>query len=94
MNKCPDRNMPKKYRKKPIIVEAKQFTIETKDQVFNWINCNRFADLIDGEPVLIIATLEGDMTTRLGDWVIKGIDGEFYPCKPDIFEKTYEAVEK
>ncbi len=42
---------------------------------------------------LKIATLEGEMNVSVGDWVIKGIKGEFYPCKPDIFEKTYERVE-
>lgn len=41
---------------------------------------------------LRIATLEGDMECRMGDWIIKGVNGEFYPCKPDIFEKTYETV--
>lgn len=44
-------------------------------------------------PVLRIDTLEGEMTAQLGDYVIKGVNGEFYPCKPDIFEKTYEPVE-
>jgi len=82
-----------KFRKKPIVVEAEQFTMDSKDQVFNWVNCNRYADFVDGKPVLIIQTLEGDMTVSIGDWVIEGINGEFYPCKPDIFEKTYEKVE-
>ena len=42
---------------------------------------------------LIIETLEGDMKCSIGDWIIKGVNGEFYPCKPDIFEKTYDKVE-
>lgn len=46
----------------------------------------------EGKTVLIIKTLEGDMEASLGDWIIKGVNGEFYPCKPDIFEKTYEPA--
>lgn len=44
--------------------------------------------------VIKIETLEGVMDASIGDWIIKGVNGEFYPCKPDIFEKTYEAVEE
>jgi hypothetical protein len=84
--------MMAKFRKKPIVIEAERFTNETKDRVFNWVSCNRYADFIDGDPVLIIQTLEGDMTVRPGDWVIRGVQGEFYPCKSDIFEQTYESV--
>lgn len=80
-----------KYRKKPVVIDAMQFTEEDKTRVFNWVGGNRFADFDkDGNPTLRIGTLEGDMTATLGDWVIKGIKGEFYPCKPDIFEATYE----
>jgi len=82
-----------KYRKKPVVIDAMQFTSETKDQVFNWITCTRFADFEGDDPVLTITTLEGDMTASLNDWIIKGVQGEFYPCKPDIFEATYEPVE-
>ncbi len=84
-----------KYRKKPVVIEAVQFTEESKDQVFNWITCNRYPyfDTSDGKPMIKIETLEGDMFAKLGDWVIRGVKGEFYPCKPDIFEATYEAVE-
>ena len=84
--------MNNKYRKKPVVIEAMQFTEETKNQVFNWVSCNRSADFEDGKPVLYIQTLEGIMTASEGDWVIKGVQGEFYPCKPDIFEATYEPV--
>lgn len=82
-----------KYRKRPVVVDAMQFTEETKNQVFNWINCNRFADFDkEGKPTLTIQTLEGDMVANVGDFIIKGIKGEFYPCKPDIFESTYEEI--
>lgn len=76
-----------------------RFTVETRSKVFNWITCNKVADWSedDGEgneePVIRIETLEGDMIVRPGDWVIKGVKGEFYPCKPDIFDATYEAVD-
>lgn len=80
------------YRKKPVEVEAVQWdgTNETEIVLFmgsmfrkNPINCYE----------LQIQTLEGLMTARVGDYIIKGIKGEFYPCKPDIFEATYELVE-
>lgn len=83
--------MPK-FRKKPVVVEAMQFTDENKDRVFNWITCTRVPGDKDGKPVIVIQTLEGDMTAELCDWIIKGVQGEFYPCKPDIFEATYEPV--
>jgi hypothetical protein len=83
-----------KIRKKPVEVEGMQFTRETKDKVFNWINCNRWPMFDeDDEPTIRIQTLEGDHTARLGDWIIKGVAGEFYPCKPDIFKKTYDIIE-
>lgn len=81
------------YRKKPIIIEAMQFTNENKDRVFNWITCNCYPTFDDkGNPTLKIQTLEGDMTASLGDWVIRGVAGEFYPCRADIFAATYEPV--
>lgn len=84
----------KKYRKKPVVIEAMQFTEETKNQVFNFVTCNKFAHHdYNGNPILDIWTLEGRMTAQLGDWIIKGVQGEFYPCKPDIFEATYEPVQ-
>ncbi len=85
--------MPK-FRKKPVVIEAMQFTDETKDQVFNWLpgNCSPVWDG-NGNPALMIPTLEGDMMAILGDWIIKGVKGEFYPCKPDIFAATYEPID-
>jgi hypothetical protein len=83
-----------KYRKKPVVIEAEQFTEENKDRAFNFVTCNHFADRgVGNKPIIIIQTLEGEMKAELGDWIIKGIKGEFYPCKPDIFEATYEKVE-
>lgn len=81
------------FRKKPVVIEAEQFTRDDMNRVFTWISCNRSADFdSSGNPVLKIQTLEGVMVASLGDWVIKGIRGEFYPCKPDIFEATYEPA--
>lgn len=83
-----------KVRKKPVEVEAMHFVNETKDIVFNWINCNKTADFDEyKQPILKIQTLEGIMTARFGDYIIKGVNGEFYPCKSDVFEKTYDIIE-
>ena len=84
-----------KFRKKPVVIEAVQFTQQSEDQVFNFITCNKYPIFNnEGEPAIKIQTLEGEMTASLGDYIIKGVNGEFYPCKPDIFEKTYEKVEE
>lgn len=79
-----------KFRKKPVVIEAMQFTKESKDRCYRWVTCTTSAAYIDGDPVLKIQTLEGVMTAVLGDWIIKGVKGEFYPCKDDIFKMTYE----
>ena len=82
-----------KFRKRPVVIEAMQFTEETKDRCHAWVTCTTAADFVEGKPVLRINTLEGAMTASLGDWIIKGVQGEFYPCKPEIFSKTYEPVD-
>jgi hypothetical protein len=85
----------KRFRKRPVVIEAMQFTDETKNQCFNFVSCNRYASFdMDGKPQLKIQTLEGVIIASIGDWIIKGVNGEFYPCKPDIFEKTYEEVKE
>lgn len=86
--------MPK-FRKKPVIIEAERFTMANKDRVFNWVTCTREPIFTgDGQPALKITTLEGDMIANLGDWVIKGVKGEFYPCKDPIFRATYEPADE
>ena len=83
-----------KYRKKPIEVDAIQFTNENKDQVFNFITCNKYPTFDkDNNPTIKIQTLEGDITASFGDWIIKGVANEFYPCRNDIFKKTYDLAE-
>lgn len=88
--------MPK-YRKKPVVIEAMKLTRDTANDVYDWLNtCGA---KIPGASVgsagisLEIETLEGIHTASDGDYVIRGVHGEFYPCKPDIFEQTYEPVE-
>jgi len=88
----------KKFKTKPVIKEAVQFVVGPDGPTdHNWREIEGFMGKdhdclwVDGQPV--IQTLEGDMLVNDGDWIIKGLSGEFYPCKPDIFEKTYEAVE-
>ena len=83
------------YRKKPLVIEAIQYRREKNImEVQNFFGDGNGRDLIYSEErnEYFIKTLEGDMYLNDGDWVIKGIGGEFYPCKPDIFEKTHEAV--
>jgi hypothetical protein len=81
-----------KYRKKPVVIEAYMFAGGKQEPGFpaGWITC-QYSISDDGE-FLSIQTLEGIMKADKGDFIIKGVNGEFYPCKPDIFEKTYEAV--
>ena len=84
-----------KYRKKPVVIEAVKFqdTYECVEELQELgLESTRISYKEKDNPVLIIETLEGDMKASLGDYVIKGINGEFYPCKPDIFDKTYEKV--
>lgn len=83
----------KKYRKRPLLIEAIRFTEETKNRVFDFVTCDKYAAFELDQPVLHIQTLEGLVVVHLGDWVIKGIAGEFYPCRDDIFRETYEIIE-
>ena len=84
-----------KFRKKPIVIEAKQLTKSNYMSVKRRINgddSSNPAYLGSGNISIGIHTLEGEMRADIGDWIIKGVKGEFYPCKPDIFEATYEEV--
>lgn len=81
------------FKKKPVVIEAIQLTRESFQDCYAFIGEQNLNDgTSEDECYLGIVTLEGDMDARLGDWIIKGVKGEFYPCKPDIFEMTYEAV--
>lgn len=84
--------MPR-FRKRPVVIDAVQFTGGNLAQIAEFSGydvaeqCDRFYDSI------VIETLEGDMKARPGDWIIKGVKGELYPCRDDIFGVTYEPVE-
>ena len=84
-----------KYRKKPVVIEACQFdgNIRSIDD-FPISEVGKFkVGSENGQYYLIIPTLEGDMKALSGDWIIKGVNNEFYPIKSEIFFKTYEKVE-
>ena len=90
------------YRKKPVVIEAIQWNGNNLTEIKEFVGDSLVYDIIDtawqvgkGKPHVLmkIKTLEGDMNASIGDYIIKGVDGEFYPCKPDIFEKTYEEVQ-
>ena len=90
------------FRKRPVVVEAHQFngTLDCAVAICEWSDhaayIHRHWDRMGQELLKItlgIATLEGEMEAEAGSWIIRGVNGEYYPCKPDIFEKTYEPVE-
>jgi hypothetical protein len=96
-----------RYRKRPVVIEAEHLSSLNGDQVTEWIRANGgharhvYSDpirreMFDGDcPNWIeIETLEGTMTANVGDWIIRGVKGEFYPCRNDIFEATYERAEE
>lgn len=89
--------MIRKYRKKTVVIEAIQWLIENIQDVEKFFGGQATMEtwwLSGPEPVVVIKTLEGEMRANVGDWIIKGVKGEFYPCKPDIFVATYEPVEE
>jgi len=88
-----------KFRKKPVVIDAMQYdgTYESSEAVFAWAySFGAPVPQMNTRPVnhdhIEIHTLEGAMLAVAGDWIIRGVKGEFYPCKPDIFEATYEPV--
>lgn len=87
-----------RFRKRPVVIEAMQFdgTKESVNQVLGWIGSNGGeARRAGSEPpfyAILIKTLEGTMTANPGDWIIRGVQGEFYPCKSGIFEATYDPA--
>ena len=83
-----------KYRKKPVVIEAIEWTGENFDEVKSWRGKadQLFIHYVNTDD-LVIPTLEGDMHADVGDFIIRGVQGEFYPCKPDIFAETYEPVD-
>lgn len=84
----------KKYRKKSVVIEAIRvpgWEEDAPEELIDLVNENNWEP--DGE-YLLIPTLEGTMVADPGDWLIHGVKGEWYPCKPDVFEATYDEVEE
>ena len=85
-----------KYRKKPVVIEAIQWRgAGDSNRLMNWLAQQEagVAGWLFHDTDITIPTLEGAMKAMPNDWIIKGVNGEFYPCKPDIFAKTYEEVQ-
>lgn len=86
------------YRKKPVIIQAIQWTGENRGEVLNFANSGPAPSwggdfVVDrASKEVVITTLEGQMRAGVGDWIIRGVQGEYYPCKAVIFEMTYEQV--
>lgn len=84
--------MPR-FRKKPVVIEAVQFTGTNRDEVLAFAGKDINDTVVEGDvrfPAMFIPTLEGVMEASVGDWIIRGVAGELYPCKPEIFEATYD----
>jgi len=88
---APTREAHRQYRKKPVIIHAVQWTGANVDEILDFIGVNGSASRAK-DNCIAIETLEGVMLASPNDWIIRGVKGEFYPCKPDIFEATYEHV--
>ena len=87
--------MINKYKKKPVVIEAIQWNSEENIKLATkWLGDNLISEQREGCGVIgyWIKTLEGNMMISHGDYIIKGLQGEFYPCKPDIFEESYEII--
>lgn len=84
--------MIQRYVKKPIPIEAIKWTGHNFDEIINFMGDKH--PVFDGENNVIIQTLEGEMRANPGSWIIRGIEGEYYPCRGDIFETTYEPYEE
>lgn len=86
-----------KYRKKPVVIEAIVFTRDNFEEVVEFTNGTAHTLRIERRPngkcTCIIPTLEGQHIATEGDYIIRGVKGEYYPCKPDIFKQTYEEAE-
>lgn len=80
----------KRYVKKPIVIEAVQYNGNNVQEILNFCGGTAVVGVLNE---ITIKTLEGPLHVSEGDFIIKGVEGEFYPCKPDIFEKTYDVVE-
>jgi len=90
--------MPR-FRKKPVVIEALQWHGNNYPALNKFVENGQHVALPrqlrkSDKGAILVVTLEGEMRANVGDWIIRGVKGEFYPCKPDIFEATYEPVEE
>lgn len=88
-------NTMPKFRKKPVVIEAVRYMRFNADEIALFADPHkiRMGDVTPSGAKLIIPTLEGDHEAMPGDWIIKGVKGEVYPCKPEIFDLTYEPAD-
>ena len=83
------------YRKKPVVIQAIQITVKNKSDVCEWAEGALTMEETGPSSCLVyIETLEGKMKARVNDWIIKGVEGGFYPCRDSVFKATYELVEQ
>lgn len=82
--------MIKKYRKKPVVIEAVEWDGKNYEEVCRFVGQSLMMNMMTRG--LTILTLEGEYMATVGDFIIRGIKGEFYPCKPDVFEATYDEA--
>jgi hypothetical protein len=86
---------PAKYRKRPVVIEAVQWNGGNINEVWDAFGAERIYGPTEANPSwIVISTLEGDMRADVGDWIIRGVKGELYPCRNDVFTETYEAHER
>ena len=84
-----------KYIKKPVIITAIQWNGNNKKEILDFIdNTNAYISEVNGHTDIVVHTLEGDMHASIGDFIIRGVKCEYYPCKPDIFWETYDIAEE
>jgi len=87
-----DREAHRQYRKKPVVIHAVRWNGANVDEVLDFIGTTGSAYRKPERNEIAIETLEGTMTASKGDWIIRGVKGEYYPCKPEIFDATYESA--
>ena len=81
---------PKQYFKKPVAIEAIQLTDDNHSQIIQWLSSYNVESYTLNSSEFYVKTLEGDMKANIGDYIIKGVKNEFYPCREDIFKMTYD----
>lgn len=86
--------MKRLYTTKPFEIEAVEWTGKNPFEICSFVGTDNIASMKEGEDFFLIKTLEGDMRASKGDFIIKGIRGEFYPCKPDVFKVKYKEKDK